>query len=46
MLYFAPDHAQRENFHQGRDDKAYRYLGAHPVHTLEGDCWQVKELEV
>ena len=31
MLYFAPDHTQRENFHQGRDDLAYRYLGAHHV---------------
>jgi len=31
MLYSAPDHTQRENFHQGRDDLAYRYLGAHHV---------------
>lgn len=31
MLYSPPDHSQRERFHQGQDDCAYRYLGVHRV---------------
>ena len=31
MHYFAPDQAERDRFHAGSTDIAYRWLGAHPV---------------
>ena len=31
MQYLPPDQAERDRFHQGTSDTAYRYLGAHPV---------------
>ena len=31
MQYFAPDQPERDRFHAGSTDCAYRWLGAHPV---------------
>ena len=40
MQYQAPDQAERDRFHQGTSDNAFRYFGAHPVDENGVARWQ------